>query len=328
MTATIDLAALRAMRKNNASTLSKIVQELEKTKTNFKEDDDRLWKATVDKAGNGSAVIRFLPAVGENDLPWVRVYDKGFQGPTGRWYIEKCLTTIGAADPVVEYCNKLWGGTEEDKLLAKKMKRRLGYYANVYVVKDPGNPANEGKVFIFKFGKKLFEKLKDALQPQFEDMEPNVFFDPYEGSNFRLRIRRVDNYSNTDKSDFEHQKSWIVENDEEKMVEILSKRHDLNEFVDPKTFKSYDELQAKFRRVMSTEQSAGLEKAVAESGAAVRAAAGRVGKTKDEPRVPVAATVAAPAPTKSQREAVAALGREIDSEEDDMEFFNKLIEED
>lgn len=257
---TLDLAALRAMRKNSGSTLQKIVKELEKQESKYsKEDDDRFWKATVDKVGNGSAIIRFLPAIDPNDLPWVKVYDHGFQGPSGKWYIENCRTTLGEADPVVEYCNTLWSGTEDDKILARKLKRRLSYYANILVIKDPGNPENEGKVFIFKFGKKLFDKIKGKLDPDFEDEKPTDIFDPWEGCNFRLRIRKVEGWSNTDKSEFDPP-SPIADDDEE-ILKVLNQRHDLKFLVDPSRFKSYDELKAKFEAVMNGKPSAGSKKA-------------------------------------------------------------------
>ena len=257
---TLDLSALRAMRKNSGSTLQKIVKELEKQESKYsKEDDDRFWKATVDKVGNGSAIIRFLPAIDPNDLPWVKVYDHGFQGPSGKWYIENCRSTLGEPDPVVEYCNTLWSGTEDDKILARKLKRRLSYYANILVIKDPGNPENEGKVFIFKFGKKLFDKIKGKLDPDFEDEKPTDIFDPWEGCNFRLRIRKVDGWSNTDKSEFDA--SSPIADDDEEILNILNQRHDLKFLTDPSRFKSYDELKAKFEMVMNGQPSAGMKKA-------------------------------------------------------------------
>lgn len=245
----LNLEALRAMRKNSSSFLEKITKELQKENNFQKEEDKRFWKATVDKAGNGSAIIRFLPAIDPDDLPWVKVYDHGFQGPTGKWYIENCRTTLGEPDPVVDYCNTLWNGTEDDKTLARKLKRRLSYYTNILVIKDPGNPENEGKVFIFKFGKKLFDKIKDKLQPEFDDEVPIDIFNPWEGRNFRLRIRKVDGWSNTDKSEFDETPTPIAETDEQ-ILEILNQRHDLKFLIDPSRFKSYDELKDKFEDVM------------------------------------------------------------------------------
>ena len=258
----MNLEQLRAMRKTSSNTLSKIASELQKqdSSSSNKREDDRFWKAQVDKAGNGSAVIRFLPSLDGNDLPWVKIYDHGFQGPTGKWYIEKCLTTIGQADPVVEHCNELWAtGLEADKKEAQKRKRRLSYICNVLVVSDPKNPENDGQVKLFKFGKKLFDKIKDKLQPTFEDEAAVDVFNPFEGCNFRLRIRKVDGYSNTDKSEFDG-KTPISEDDDE-ILGILNKRHSLAEFMDLKNFKSYDELKRKLESVLSGTMSAGNKKA-------------------------------------------------------------------
>jgi hypothetical protein len=300
---TLDLAALRAMRKNSAASLAKITQEL--SKQDFgKKEDDRMWKATVDKAGTGSAVIRFLPSLTDGGLPWVKVYDHGFQGPTGKWYIEKCLTTLGQSDPVAEYCNKLWTGSEEDKEKARKMKRRLSYYSNVLVVKDPGNPANEGKVFIFKFGKKIHDKLVSALKPEFEDEKPILFHDPFEGANFRLRIRKVDGWSNTDKSDFDS--VTPIADDEEEMLAILNARHDMSDLIDAKTFKSYDELSKKFDMVMNG-SSAGMSKA------------SEFTLEEDTPKPKVQAKVA----EEPKRREVAT----VTDDEDDMAFFKNLVDD-
>ena len=241
------------------SLTAKLVKEVEKTNSGSGSVDERFWKPEMDKGGTGYAVIRFLPAIDPDALPWVKVYDHGFQGPTGKWYIENCRSTLGEPDPVVEYCNTLWNGSEDDKNLARKLKRRLSYYANVLVIKDPGNPDNEGKVFIFKFGKKLFDKIKGKLQPDFEDESPVDVFNPWEGANFRLRIRKVEGWSNTDKSEFESP-SPIADDDEE-ILNILNQRHDLKFLTDPSRFKSYDELKAKFEMVMNGQPSAGMKKA-------------------------------------------------------------------
>jgi hypothetical protein len=303
----MNLEQLRAMRKSSSNTLSKIASELQKqdSSSSNKRDDDRFWKAQVDKAGNGSAVIRFLPALDDNDLPWVKIYDHGFQGPTGKWYIERCLTTIGQADPVVEHCNDLWAtGLEADKEVAKKRKRRLSYICNVLVVSDPKNPENDGQVKLFKFGKKIFDKIKDKLQPTFEDEKAVYVFNPFEGCNFRLRIRKVDGYSNTDKSEFDSP-APINEDDEETLA-ILNKRHSLAEFVDPKNFKSYDELKRKLDSVLSGTQSAGNKKAADFL-------------LEDEPEV------AEKPPLKEKKAAAPKAAPKEDDE--DLSFFESLIDE-
>ncbi len=210
--------------------------------------DDRFWTPTVDKAGNGYAVIRFLPAPAGEDDPFVRVFDHGFQGPGG-WYIENSLTTIGKEDPVSEYNSKLWNsGSETNKEIARKQKRRLHYISNIFVVTDSGNPANEGKVFLFKYGKKIFDKLNEAMTPQFADEEAVNPFDLWSGANFKLKIRNVENFRNYDKSEFD--KSKPLHSDDDVLESIWKKEYSLQEFLDPKNFKSYEELKAKLTRVL------------------------------------------------------------------------------
>ncbi len=212
--------------------------------------DDRFWKLDVDKAGNGYAVLRFLPAPKGEDIPWVRTFDHGFQGPGG-WYIENSLTTINQNDPVSEYNSTLWNrGDEAGKEQARKQKRRLKYIANVYVVKDPSNPDREGKVFLYQFGKKIFDKINDAMNPEFQDEAPMNPFDLWEGANFKLKARNVEGYRNYDKSEFDTPSP--LSDDDEELEKIWSSEYSLQEFLDPKNFKSYAELQAKLNRVLGT----------------------------------------------------------------------------
>jgi len=211
--------------------------------------DERQWKPTVDKAGNGYAVIRFLPQAEGNELPWVRYWDHGFKGPTGQWYIEKSLTSIGQSDPVSESNSKLWNsGNESDKELARERKRRLHYVSNIYVESDPANPQNEGKVFIFTYGKKIFDKLMDVMQPQFADEESVNPFDFWDGASFKLKIRNVEGYRNYDKSEFSSP-SPLSESESE-LEEIYESLYDLNEFTDPASYKSYDELATRLAMVL------------------------------------------------------------------------------
>lgn len=307
----MNLEQLRAMRKSSTNTLSKISAELQKQESSNsnRKDDDRFWKAQVDKAGNGSAVIRFLPALSDDDLPWVKMYDHGFQGPTGKWYIEKCLTTLGQQDPVVEHCNDLWGsGLESDKDIARQRKRRLSYICNVLVISDPKNPENDGQVKLFKFGKKLFDKIKDKLQPTFEDEQKVDVFSPFEGANFRLRIRKVDGYSNTDKSEFDG--SSAISDDDNEMLAILNKRHSLTEFLDPSSFKSYDELKKKLDMVLSG------------GGAGNRKAADFLLNEEDKPKAaakPPMREVAAQAPKASAKPKA--------TDDEDLSFFESLIDD-
>ena len=238
----------QSLKKNRQSVFANLSNEFNKLNTSTSQDDNRFWKPDVDKAGNGYAVIRFLPAPSNEDVPFVRVWDHGFQGPGG-WYIEKSLTTLGQKDPVSEYNTLLWNsGIESNKELVRKQKRRLSYYSNVYVVKDPSHPENEGKVFLFKYGKKIFEKLNAAMSPEFEDEKPMNPFDLWEGANFKLKIRNVEGYRNYDKSEFEEQGPLL--DDDSKLEKIWKSEHTLTEFVDPKNFKSYDELKDKLNRVL------------------------------------------------------------------------------
>lgn len=223
--------------------------------------DDRIWSPVVDKAGNGYAVIRFLPAAEGSEVPWVRYWDHGFQGPTGLWYIEKSLTSIGQPDPVSEHNSFLWDtGLEENKEIVRKQKRRLHYVSNIYVVSDPSNPANEGKVFLFKFGKKIFDKLMDVMNPQFDDEEPVNPFDFWEGANFKLKIRQVEGYRNYDKSEFAS--PGPLSDDDDELEQIYNKMYDLNEFLDPKTYKSYDELKARMNKVLLLEEKKSVQQTI------------------------------------------------------------------
>src|SRR5210317_1592312 len=245
--------------KSSSSNFDKLTKALE---TNLnpedqsnknKYQDDRFWKPELDKTGNGYAVIRFLPAVQGEELPWQRVWSHAFQGP-GRWYIENSLTTLNQKDPVSEENTRLWNtGVDSDKEIARKRKRKLSYYSNIYVVSDPKHPENEGKVFLFKFGKKIFDKITEAMQPAFEDEQAINPFDFWKGANFKLKIRKVDGYWNYDKSEFEGV-SQVKESDDE-IKAIWEKQHPLKPFVDPSNFKTYDELKEKLNRVITGTQS-------------------------------------------------------------------------
>lgn len=242
--------SLSDLRKSRGG-FDKLMKEVEKISSPQGESraDDRFWQPEVDKAGNGYAVIRFLAPPKGEELPWVRIWNHGFQGPTGKWYIENSLTTLNKADPISEYNTELWNsGSEANKEIARKQKRKLTYIANIMIVKDPAHPENEGKVFLYKFGKKIWDKIKDLADPQFEDEKPINVFDFWEGANFKLKIRNVEGYRNYDKSEFESP-SPLSENDSD-IEDIWSKQHSLLQFLDEKHFKSYDELKKKFDMVM------------------------------------------------------------------------------
>ena len=212
--------------------------------------DERLWKPELDKSGNGYAVIRFLPAVNGEDLPWAKVWNHAFQGPTGQWYIENSLTTLNQKDPVSEHNTQLWNtGLESDKEIARKQKRKLQYFSNIYIVSDTKHPENEGKVFLFRYGKKIFDKVTAAMSPEFEDEKAINPFDFWEGANFKLKIRKVDGYWNYDKSEFEDT-SKLFEDDSE-ADKVWQSQYSLAEYTAPSNFKSYDELKTRLDAVLS-----------------------------------------------------------------------------
>ena len=217
--------------------------------------DERLWKPTMDKTGNGYAVIRFLPAPKDEDLPWVKLWNHAFQGPTGQWYIENSLTTLGNNDPVSEYNSKLWNsGIESDKEIARRQKRKLSYYSNIYVVSDTANPQNEGKVFLYRYGKKIFDKVTEAMQPPFPDTDPVNPFDFWEGANFKLKLRKVDGYWNYDLSSFDGPTKLL--DDEDELENVWGSQYSLAEFTAASNFKTYDELKTRLDMVLSGTVSA------------------------------------------------------------------------
>lgn len=303
----VDFAQLK---KNRQSNFDKLTTELSKLNTPQNSgEDNRFWRPEVDKAGNGYAVVRFLPAPAGEDIPFVRVWDHGFQGPGG-WYIEKSLTTLGQKDPVSEYNTQLWNnGTEAGKEQVRKQKRRLTYISNVYVIKDTANPQNEGKVFLFKYGKKIWDKLNLAMNPEFEDETPLNPFDLWEGANFKIKIRNVEGYRNYDKSEFD--KRAPLFDDDSEMEAVWKKEHKLGEFVDPSNFKSYDELKDKLYRVLG----------LAGNGAAARTqtrAESAAPWDDEETQAPKTHRAAAPAPQPAAD----------DDDDDGMDFFKKLAAED
>ena len=241
------------------SLTQKLVKEVEKMSITSGGADERLWKPEMDKTGNGFAVIRFLPAPDGEELPWAKMYSHAFQGPGG-WYIENSLTTIGGKDPLGEYNRELWNtGTEANKETVRKQKRKLSYYSNIYVVKDPTNPQNEGKVFLFKYGKKIFDKVMEAMQPEFEDETPINPFDFWQGANFKLKIVKKDGYWNYDKSEFDRPGPLL--GDDDAMEAIWKKEYSLAAVVAPDQFKSYEDLERRLKSVLGQKSAA---RAVAE----------------------------------------------------------------
>jgi hypothetical protein len=242
--------------KNRSNALENITASLEKEVNREQSGgDDRIWKPKMGSDNTGYAVVRFLPGKDLNKTPWVKMYDHGFQGPTGKWYIENSLTTLSQKDPVSEYNSKLWNnGTEEGKETARKQKRRTSYYANVLVIKDPNDPSNEGKVKIYKFGQKIFDKIMTAMKPEFADEDPVNPFDLFEGANFRIKIKMVAGYWNYDSSDFE--KPSPLSEDESKLEKIFEAQYDVHEFHDPSNFKTYEELSTRLNEVLELTSTA------------------------------------------------------------------------
>jgi hypothetical protein len=232
----------------SGSLTDKLIKEVEKLNTSYSNSDEGYWKPTVDKAGNGTAVIRFLPAPQGEDLPFVKMYSHGFQGPGG-WYIQNSLTTLNKPDPVSEYNSELWNsGVDSNKEIARKQKRKLTYVSNIYVVKDPGNPANEGKVFLFKYGKKIFDKLTAAAKPEFED---DVAIDPFDfwaGADFKMKIKQVAGYRNYDSSEFGRQS--VLSGDDDMLEGLWKQQKSLKALIAPTEFKTYDELKTLLNNVL------------------------------------------------------------------------------
>ena len=245
---------LKSARGSSIDKLVKAAEAVSENKTETKSYvDDRFWRPTQDKAGNGYAVIRFLPAKEGEDLPWVRYWDHGFKGPTGLWYIENSRTSINEADPVSEMNSVLWNsGREEDKQIARDRKRRLHYISNVLVISDPENPQNEGQVKLYRFGKKIFDKIMDVMQPQFADEDPVNPYDFWEGADFKIKIRKVEGWTNYDKSEFSKSTS-LYNGDEGQLEEVYNRLYSLNEFISAENYKSYDELKMKLNRVLGVD---------------------------------------------------------------------------
>lgn len=248
------------LKRNSANSIDKLTKELDKLNTksySSDNDDNRYWKPTVDKAGNGTATIRFLSAVEGEDVPFVRIWDHGFQGPSGKWYIENSLTTIGLPDPVSELNSELWAVSSDDdsptRKQARTQKRRLHFVSNILVVKDSANPENEGKVFLYKYGKKIFDKLNDLMHPQFDDEVPIDPFNMWTGADFKLKIRKVEGYTNYDKSEFAT--PGEIPGGDNRLEEIYNSQYPLKQLIDPSKFKSYDELKKKLTLVLGATAS-------------------------------------------------------------------------
>lgn len=245
--------SFKDLKKSSTDSMKRLLNEAEKLKKGGGEssyEDNRIWKPTLDKSSNGYAVIRFLPASEGEDLPWIRQFSHGFQGKGG-WYIENCPTTIGGKCPVCEANNEMWNsGIESNKNIARDRKRKLSYISNILVISDPSAPENEGKVFLYKYGKKIFEKIEEKMHPQFQDEEAVNPFDYWKGADFKLKVRKVDGYVNYDKSEFAAPMP-LFGGDDSKLEAIWKTQYPLKDFTNPKEYKGYDELKRKFDMVLS-----------------------------------------------------------------------------
>ena len=298
------------LKKKSSSNFEALTKAVESINKGGSKKDESYWEPTVDKAGNGYAVIRFLPAPKDEDLPFVRIWDHGFQGPGG-WYIEKSLSTINQPDPLAEFNSKLWNSTTDDegppRKQARKQKRRLSYISNIYVVTDPGNPDNEGKVFRYKYGKKIFEKINDAMHPTAPDETAFNPFDLWEGANFKLKIRQVEGYRNYDKSEFVD--TAALSDDDSELEEIWNKQHSLQELLDPKNFKTYDELKRRLALVLGdTKGSDEVE--------------------EEEEEAPPPKQKSAPQSKSKASAPKKQAAADDDEDEDSLEFFKRIAEED
>jgi hypothetical protein len=247
------MSLIKELKKNRGNFLEKLKTEIDKLKVGnsaTQQTDERLWQPTKDKVGNAVAVIRFLPPALEEEIPWARVYSHGFQNKnTGSWYIENCPTTIGQKCPLCEANTILWNtGLEKNKNVVRDRKRRLSYMSNILVISDPAMPENEGKVKLFRYGKKIFDKINSAMCPEFADMKPVNPFDPWEGANFKLRVRKYEGFTNYDKSEFSEP---AVIGDDDMIENLLKQTYPLAEFAEVKKFKSYDELKARLNKVLA-----------------------------------------------------------------------------
>lgn len=308
-----NFAQMKRMAGRNS--LEALTNELNKFTSNTTENtkDDRFWQPGVDKAGNGYAVVRFLPAPDGEDVPFVRVFSHAFKGPTGSWYIENSLTTVGKTDPVGEYNTVLWNsGLDSDKQIARSQKRKLTFISNIYVVSDPANPENEGKVFLYKYGKRIFDKLNEAMNPQFADEDAVNPFDLWSGANFKIKIRQVEGYRNYDRSEFAS--SEPLSNDDSELEQIWKKEHSLKAFLDSSNFKSYDELKSRLNKVLGINEDGSVQPAAARANARTAVEEEDDAPWKEE------------SPAPSFKSNVSNVPK-FDDDDDGLEFFSKLAKD-
>jgi len=313
-----------SLKRASKGSIEQLTAQIQSAAGDKRTADERFWNPQVDKAGNGMAIIRFLPAPAGDDVPFIKMFDHGFQG-SGGWFVEKCPTTLGKDCPACDNNRELWAtGLESNKTIVRKQKRNLYFISNVYVVKDPANPDNDGKVFLFRYGKKIFDKLQEKMTPQFADEVAVNPFDLWEGANFRIKIRQVDGYRNYDKSEFDSAGPLL--NDDDKMEAIWKKEYALSEFPDPKNFKTFDELKTRLDKVLGLtggSAKAGRSNNVQQMSEDLdddipfdRASGPSAGKTRDAPLAPKRQATTTP---------VAESGSTGD--DDDLAYFQALAED-
>ena len=306
------------------NSLAKLTREIEKINqpSGGAGPDERLWKPEMDKSGNGYAVIRFLPAPDGEEMPWAKIWSHAFKGPGGQWYIENSLTTVGKDDPVAELNRQLWNsGRDSDKEVARAQKRKLSYYSNIYVVSDPAHPENEGKVFLYKYGKKIFDKIVEAMQPAFADETPLDPFNFWTGANFKLKIRKVDGYWNYDKSEFAS--PGVLEDFSDDRLEAIWKdAYSLAEFEDAKNFKTYEQLKQRLDLVLG--KAPAPARPVDESLEDESEGRGSF----NDPDITVSPSKPSWGEEVSNFREKAVAASPVDDEEDAMSYFAKLAEED
>jgi hypothetical protein len=304
------MAGFADMKKMSKNSVGNLQKELEKTSESKSYKDDRFWTTERGKDGNGFAIVRFLPSCEGEDVPWVRLFNHGFQGKGG-WYIENCPTTLGLKCPVCEANNELWNsGIESDKEIARARKRKLSYISNIMVISDPANRENEGKVFLFRYGKKIFDKISDCMQPKFPGEQPTNPFDFWNGRNFKMKIQTVGGFANYDKSEFDTQ-SALLDGKDELLEKVWKSQYPLSELVGKDKFKAYEELKERFDTVINTEAKPSKK---AEDEEPIRESLSEKFR-KNEAKV---AAAKKPVPTNDDE----------DGEGDTLDYFRKLAEED
>jgi len=309
--------SLSNLKRNRADFLNTLVTQAAKLNTSKNDyTDARIWKPSRDSVGNGYAEIRFLPQVEGEASPFVRYWDHFFKGPTGQYYIEKSLTTLGENDPIGEYNSKLWNSDEDKnsplKKQARDQKRKLHYVTNIYVISDPSVPENNGKVFLYDFGKKIFDKITQAMEPEYPDEKPMNPFDLWSGANFKLKVRQYEGWPNYDRSEFAPAGPLA---DDDKLDEIYSKAYGLNEFVEPAGFKSYDELKARLDIVMGTNSNDTYSPMSESPAPTIKETPSTL--LEDDPIVPEEYWGSNPVDEG-----------ELSKDDDTMDYFNKLLEDD